>query len=67
MDYTILIYENVPPEKRKQGRLVLRADGAVERFTETELQQRLSELEARYSAMHRLWKRISLGKESPAN
>jgi len=50
---TLLIFENVPPEKRKLGRLVVQLDGKVEQLTEPQFQERLTALKARWSEQKR--------------
>jgi hypothetical protein len=52
---TILIYENVPPEKRKLGRLVARADGSIEQLSETQFEERLNALKSRFAEQKRTW------------
>ncbi len=59
---SLLVYENVPPEKRKIGRLVLRRDATVELLTEDQFQKRLSDQESRASAQQRPWRTETVGK-----
>jgi hypothetical protein len=60
---SVVLFENVPPEKQKLGRLVARLDGTVELLTEGALQERLHAMEARWSAEHRPWRKIPIGRD----
>jgi hypothetical protein len=53
---SLLLYENVPPEKRKIGRLVLRLDGSIELLAEGAFQQRLKAQEIARAAAERPWR-----------
>ena len=53
---SLLLFENVPPEKRKLGRLVLRLDGKVELLTEDQFQQRLDAQRMSREAVQRPWR-----------
>ena len=59
----IVLYENVPPEKRKIGRQALLRNGTVEMFTEDEFQKRKQQQEQRWSADHRPWQLVPVGKD----
>ncbi len=60
---TMVLFENVPPEKRKIGRQVLLQSGNVELIPEDAFQTRLKELEARWSTEHRPWQLVPVGKD----
>ena len=63
---TIVLYENVPPEKRKIGRQVLLRSGSVEMCTEDDFQKRKQEQEKRWSAERRPWQLVPVGKDRVA-
>lgn len=62
---TVVLFENVPPEKQKLGRLALRVDGSVELLTESALQERLRAMESRWSVDHRPWRKVPIGRDHP--
>ena len=50
---TLLLFENVPMEKQKLGRLVARLDGSVEQLTELQFEAQLDALKAHRSEQKR--------------
>jgi hypothetical protein len=53
---TIVLFENVPTEKRKLGRLLAKLDGTIEQLTEAQFQEKLKAQEACWTEQKRGWR-----------
>ena len=55
VEYTIVAYENVPDRKRKQGIMVLKRGGIINKETESNFTRKLNEQEAAWKKDGRIW------------